>query len=133
MPDPNKVVRISASVVLPISDCCHTCGYGPLNGATGVQEGSEAEVYSETGGWRDPLNPPKPMQPTKGSVSICGRCGELMIFDVDTAGRLGVRLPVDCEITELKANIEQWELLERLRAHATQKRHWGNINTRKRQ
>jgi hypothetical protein len=95
----NRQARLSEDLRIDCQDCCPNCGYGPLDGAMGVgivEPGVEME---------------KDVRVTPGSLTICGRCTEFLIF-TDT---LGVRNATEEEISELKNDSEFWHMLSALR------------------
>ena len=111
----DKVARISLDVKLLRLDgqrqaYCPHCGYGPLDGVTGVRTGTQAEVFRETGGRYQPDNPPPPMLPTPGTPSICTSCGGLLVFNED----LQQVAPSDEEVAVWKADPRLWADLTRL-------------------
>lgn len=93
---------------------CPTCNFGPLDGATGMSWGDEASVYSETGGKHQADAPPPPMRPKAGSITICCKCAELLVY-YQADLMLGLRLPTPEEMAEFQAETQLWENLELIR------------------
>ncbi len=82
---------------------CLKCGYGPMDGATGM-EFSDAE---------EPLRT-EPIMPHDGAISICAKCGNIAVYQQTEKG-LTLRPPEQKHIDYVMEHEELRAIWERFR------------------
>lgn len=95
----DKVVKMNTTEIPCMSYCPH-CGSGPMDGATQVEiTDSENDMAQK--------------KPKNGDYSLCGYCGEIYVFSIPNPDSpVTLRLATDAEMEVLKADKEQWELIQ---------------------
>jgi hypothetical protein len=90
----------------PANARCLYCGYGPLDGVTGITAQSPEEARTH------PIEAETPSIAKAGALSICWKCGAFLVFTDEGSGKLGVRAASKGDIDHVRQDADLWRIVQ---------------------